>query len=70
MTRSATASTENTLTPMRAGSADSLAPALRTTLVRLGIMQGFDEKQVRAAVKAKTGRDLDEVTICGTHAPN
>ena len=48
--------------PMRAGSADSLAPALRTTLVRLGIMQGFDEAQVRAAVKAKTGRDLDEVT--------
>ena len=43
------------------GSADSLAPALRTTLVRLGVMQGFDEAQVRAAVRAKTGRDLDEV---------
>ena len=47
---------------LRSGSADSLAPALRSTLVRLGVMQGFDEKQVRAAVKAKTGRDLDEVT--------
>ena len=44
------------------GSADSLAPALRATLVRLGVMQGFDEAQVRAAVRAKTGRDLDEVT--------
>ena len=43
------------------GSADSLAPSLRATLVRLGVMQGFDEAQVRAAVKAKTGRDLDEV---------
>ena len=46
---------------VRSGSADSLAPALRTMLVRLGVMQGFDEAQVRAAVKAKTGRDLDEV---------
>ncbi|MDD9994939.1 MAG: RAD52 family DNA repair protein [Dehalococcoidia bacterium] len=48
--------------PVRSGSADSLAPALRATLVRLGVMQGFDEEQVRAAVRAKTGRDLDEVT--------
>ncbi len=48
--------------PVRAGSADSLAPSLRATLVRLGIMQGFDEAQVRAAVRAKTGRDLEEVT--------
>ena len=47
---------------LRSGSADSLAPALRATLVRLGVMQGFDEAQVRAAVRAKTGRDLDEVT--------
>ena len=47
--------------PVRSGSADSLAPALRSTLVRLGILQGFDEEQVRAAVRAKTGRDLDEV---------
>ncbi len=48
---------------VRSGSADSLAPALRATLVRLGIMQGFNEAQVRAAVRAKTGRNLDEVTI-------
>ena len=47
---------------VRSGSADSLAPSLRTTLVRLGVMQGFGEDQVRAAVRAKTGRDLDEVT--------
>ncbi len=25
-------------------------------------MQGFDEKQVRAAVKGKTGRDLEAVS--------
>ena len=49
-------------TAVRSGSADSLAPALRSTLVRLGVMQGFGEEQVRAAVRAKTGRDLDEVT--------
>ncbi len=46
----------------RSGSADSLTPSLRATLVRLGVMQGFGEDQVRAAVKAKTGRDLDEAT--------
>ena len=46
----------------RTGSADSLAPSLRSTLVRLGVMQGFGEEQVRAAVRAKTGRDLEEVT--------
>ena len=44
------------------GSADSLTPSLRATLVRLGVMQGFGEEQVRAAVRAKTGRDLEEVT--------
>ena len=44
-----------------AGSADSLASLLRATLVRLGIAQGFSETQVRAAVRAKTGRDLDQV---------
>ena len=44
------------------GSADSLAPSLRATLVRLGVMQGFDEAQVRAAVRARTGRDLEEAT--------
>ena len=47
---------------VRSGSADSLAPSLRSTLVRLGVMQGFGEEQVRAAVRAKTGRDLEEVS--------
>ena len=47
---------------VQSGSADSLAPSLRSTLVRLGVMQGFGEEQVRAAVRAKTGRDLEEVT--------
>ena len=43
------------------GADDSLAPALRNTLLRLGMMQGFGEDQVRAAVKAKMGKDLDAV---------
>ena len=42
--------------------ADSLAPSLRATLIELGAMQGFDEKQVRAAVKGKTGKDLEAAT--------
>ena len=42
--------------------ADGLAPSLRATLIELGAMQGFDEKQVRAAVKGKTGQDLEAVS--------
>ena len=45
----------------RSSATDSLAPALRSTLLRLGMMQGFDEGQIRAAVKAKMGKDLDAV---------
>ena len=45
------------------GTGDDLAPSLRTTLVRLGIAQGFDEAKTRAAVKAKTGKDLDELPV-------
>ena len=44
------------------GTADSLAPSLRATLIQLAAMQGFDESQVRQVVKAKTGRDLDELS--------
>ena len=44
------------------GAADSLAPPLRATLLQLGAMQGFDEKQVRAAVKGKIGKDLEAVS--------
>ena len=43
------------------GTADSLAPSLRATLLHLGAMQGIDESRVREAVKAKTGRSLDEM---------
>lgn len=45
------------------GAGDELAPSLRATLVRLGIAQGFDEAKTRAAVKAKTGKDLDELSV-------
>ena len=37
------------------------ARKLRKQLVELGAGQGFDEKQVRAAVKKQTNRDLDEL---------
>ena len=43
------------------GTADSLAPPLRATLLHLGAMQGIEESRVREAVKAKTGRSLDEM---------
>ena len=46
----------------RESAADSLAPSLRATLIDLGAMQGFDEKQVRAAVKGKTGKNLEAVS--------
>ena len=44
------------------GTADSLAPPLRTTLIQLAALQGFDESQVRQVVKAKAGKDLDELS--------
>ena len=46
----------------RAGADDSLAPSLRKKLVELGVEQGFDEEQLHAAVKGKTGKSLDELT--------
>ena len=46
----------------RAGTADSLAPSLRKKLVDLGVEQGFDEEQLQAAVKGRTGKSLDELT--------
>ena len=47
---------------LSADKAGSLAPPLRATLLHLGAMQGIDESRVREAVKAKTGRDLDELS--------
>ena len=29
--------------------------------MELGVTQGFDEEKVRAAVKSKTGKDLDDL---------
>ena len=39
----------------------ALAPALRKTLLDLGVSQGFDEERVRQAVRGQTGRDLDDL---------
>ena len=44
------------------GAAGDLAPSLRTTLVALGERRGFGEQKVRAAVRERTGRDLDELS--------
>ena len=35
---------------------------MRTRLVDLGVEQGFDEEQLHAAVKGRTGKSLDELT--------
>ena len=45
------------------GVADPLAPSLRRTLVDLGVAQGYDEAQMRAAVRAKTGKDMDVLSV-------
>ncbi len=39
------------------------APALRRTIVELGRKQGFDEGQVRDAVRSRIGKDLDELPV-------
>ena len=38
-----------------------LAPSLRRTIVELGRKQGFDEGQVRDAVRSRTGKDLEDL---------
>ncbi len=40
---------------------DTSVLKLRERLVELGVAQGFDEAQVRTAVKRQTGKDLDEL---------
>ncbi len=42
-------------------SEESQVQMLRKRLVELGTAQGFDEKQVREATAARTGRDLDQL---------
>ena len=51
-----------------AASEGSQAEMLRKRLMGLGTAQGFNEKQVREAVSARTGRDLDKLTA-GELAP-
>ncbi len=45
-----------------AANEDSQAELLRKRLMELGTAQGFNEEQVREAVSARTGRDLDKLT--------
>ncbi len=44
------------------GPDDGYLQQLRSKLIELGAAQGFDEAQVRAAVKKQTGKDLDDLT--------
>ena len=44
------------------GAPGDVSPALRRTIVSLGRKQGFDEGQVRDAVRSRTGKDLDEAS--------
>ncbi len=41
---------------------DGYLQQLRSKLIELGAAQGFDEDQVRAAVRKQTGKDLDDLT--------
>ena len=43
------------------GAPGDVAPALRRTIVELGRKQGFNEGQVRDAVRSRTGKDLEEL---------
>ena len=43
------------------GVADAITPSLRRALVDLGVVQGYDEAQMRAAVRTRTGKALDEL---------
>ena len=51
------------------GAGDSLAPALRKTLLDLGVSQGFDEERVRQAVRGQTGRGPGRPARLGADAP-
>ena len=48
--------------PARAASGPDKAPALRKRLIEIAVEQGFDEDGVRAAVTARTGKFLDDLT--------
>ena len=45
------------------GSPGDVAPGLRRTIVELGRKQGFEELQVREAVRSRTGEDLDDLPV-------
>ena len=37
--------------------------SLRTALINLGAEQGFDVEQVKTAVKERTGKELEQLTV-------
>ena len=45
------------------GVADPVLPSLRRTLLDLGEAQGYGEAQMRAAVRSKTGKELDVLPV-------
>ena len=48
--------------PSPAPSTEALEPSLRATIFELGALQGFDADQVRAAIRAKEKKEIDELT--------
>ena len=47
------------------GAPGDVAPRLRRTIVELGRKQGFEELQVRDAVRQRTGEELDDLPVSG-----
>ena len=47
------------------GAPGDVAPRLRRTIIELGRKQGFEELQVRDAVRQRTGEDLDDLPVSG-----
>ena len=45
-----------------AASADSQVQMLRKRIMELGVAQGFNDGQIREAVSARTGKDMDSLT--------
>ena len=45
------------------GASGDVAPRLRRTIVELGRKQGFEELQVRDAVRQRTGEELDDLPV-------
>lgn len=55
----------NSLAGDGGGGGGDVASGLRRTIVELGRKQGFEESQVRDAVRQRTGEELDDLPVSG-----